>query len=302
MSLSANLTTSRLLQSVWQELTGLGISRFRLTRRGCCAGRRKQRCISTVIGIRSPTLQTGRKFYHIAEFVNDELNIHANISSSELNIQVGTSVSGNLSNLIVPERDPVERQTKNSKLMKLCLANVRAVKSTSAALLDYFFSTDAELIAITETWLTPNDLAAKLEITPPGYQFVQRPSSDKRGGGVGLLYKDSVTIKKIEDGEKESFEFAEWNITKGSFRARLCTQLKCSWLLPTYVNEVTYDRVRDMDFTSAKKLKENLDIKIDSLDQNKAASRESQPNVHAQTAIPSQLASTEKKEEISGRT
>ncbi|XP_068714108.1 uncharacterized protein [Montipora foliosa] len=72
-----------------------------------------------------------------------------------------------------------------------------------------------------------------------------------------------------------------------------CTEVKCSWLLPTYVNEVTYERVRDIDFTSAKKLKENLDIKIDSLDQNKAASRESQPNCHAQTAIPSQLASTE---------
>ena len=38
---------------------------------------------------------------------------------------------------------------------------------------------------------------------------------------MGLLYKDSVTIKKIEVREKESFEFAEWNITNGSFRARL---------------------------------------------------------------------------------
>ena len=52
-----------------------------------------------------------------------------------------------------------------------------------------------------------------------------------------------------------------------------CTQVKCSWLLPTYMNEVTYERVKDIDFTSAKKLKENLDIKIDSLDQNKATSR-----------------------------
>ena len=72
-----------------------------------------------------------------------------------------------------------------------------------------------------------------------------------------------------------------------------CTQVKCSWLLPTYVNEVTYERVRDIDFTSAKKLKENFDIKIDSLDQNKAASRESQPSCQAQTGIPTQLASTE---------
>ena len=50
---------------------------------------------------------------------------------------------------------------------------------------------------------------------------MHRPHSDKRGSGVGLLYKDSVTIKKTEDGEKESFEFAECNITNASFTARL---------------------------------------------------------------------------------
>ena len=54
------------------------------------------------------------------------------------------------------------------------------------------------------------------------------------------------------------------------------------------MNEVTYERVRDIDFTSAKKLKENLDIKIDSLDQIKATSRETQP-CDAQTAVHSQL-------------
>lgn len=72
-----------------------------------------------------------------------------------------------------------------------------------------------------------------------------------------------------------------------------CTQVKCSWLLATYVNEVTYERVRDIHFTSAKKLEENLGIKIDSLGQNKAASRESQSSCRAQTAIPLQLALTE---------
>ena len=49
-----------------------------------------------------------------------------------------------------------------------------------------------------------------------------------------------------------------------------CTQVKCSWLLPTYVNEVQYARVKDIDFRSAKKLKDNLDKKIDSLSENVA--------------------------------
>ena len=41
-----------------------------------------------------------------------------------------------------------------------------------------------------------------------------------------------------------------------------CTQVKCTWLLPTYVSEVPYATVQDINFQSAKKLKENLDDKI----------------------------------------
>ena len=69
-----------------------------------------------------------------------------------------------------------------------------------------------------------------------------------------------------------------------------CTQVKCSWLLPSYVTEVSYERVRDINFSSAKKLKENLDRKIDSHDQNILSSHESQPLAQPS---PSQLPSTE---------
>ena len=44
------------------------------------------------------------------------------------------------------------------------------------------------------------------------------------------------------------------------------TQVNCTWLLPTYVKQVDYARVRDIDFTSAKKLKANLDKSIENLD------------------------------------
>ncbi|XP_022791052.1 uncharacterized protein LOC111330459 [Stylophora pistillata] len=45
-----------------------------------------------------------------------------------------------------------------------------------------------------------------------------------------------------------------------------CTQVKCSWLLPTYVSNVTYARAKEIDFSSAKKLKEKLDNNIESSD------------------------------------
>ena len=41
-----------------------------------------------------------------------------------------------------------------------------------------------------------------------------------------------------------------------------CTQVKCSWLLPSFVDHVEYARVRDIKFTSAKKMKADLDSKI----------------------------------------
>ena len=41
------------------------------------------------------------------------------------------------------------------------------------------------------------------------------------------------------------------------------TQLKCLWILPLYVKEVDYARVRDINFTSAKKMKTDLNAALD---------------------------------------
>ena len=34
-----------------------------------------------------------------------------------------------------------------------------------------------------------------------------------------------------------------------------CAQVKCTWVLPTYVNKVPYARAKDIDFSSAQRLK-----------------------------------------------
>ena len=44
-----------------------------------------------------------------------------------------------------------------------------------------------------------------------------------------------------------------------------CTQMKCSWILPSFASEVEYARVRDINFKSAKKLKVDLDEMIENL-------------------------------------
>ena len=119
-----------------------------------------------------------------------------------MRVSTGFHIQAGNSNNIVPERNPMVHTTKNSKL-KLCQANAREIKSKSAIFLHYFTTTRADLFAITETWLIPNDVAAKLEIMPLGYKFAHTCSAVTCGGGIGLLYKESITAKKIEDEEKE---------------------------------------------------------------------------------------------------
>ena len=43
------------------------------------------------------------------------------------------------------------------------------------------------------------------------------------------------------------------------------TQVKCTWLLPTYVKEISYVCVEDINFKSARKLKEDLDASIENI-------------------------------------
>jgi len=50
-----------------------------------------------------------------------------------------------------------------------------------------------------------------------------------------------------------------------------CTQVKCSWILPKYVNKVPDARAKDIDFLSANKLKKKFDQKIEDQQQPQAS-------------------------------
>ena len=58
-----------------------------------------------------------------------------------------------------------------------------------------------------------------------------------------------------------------------------CTQVKCTWILPTYVKEVNYSRIPDINFSSARNLKADLEKSLESLDPSKTmqSQRQSKP-------------------------
>lgn len=62
------------------------------------------------------------------------------------------------------------------------------------------------------------------------------------------------------------------------------TQVKCSWILPSYVKEVEYARVCDINFTSAKKIKTDLDATLQRvLDVSQVDSLAEEPKIESKS-------------------
>ena len=170
-----------------RNLVRAGITRVKPTCRGSRAGRLKRRTIATAVSnSRRPSVQMGYSGF-LEQNVNKVTgNLHSEVS--ELNIHSVTSRP--TTNFIVVERSPLlPTQNDYSPMLTLCHANVRAVKSKTACLREYISSTDMDIFARTETWLTEKDTAAKLEIySPESHSFIQQDRNGRRGGGTNDLH------------------------------------------------------------------------------------------------------------------
>ena len=105
--------------------------------------------------------------------------------------------------------------------LSLCLLNARSVRNKTAMLVDYLCDSKADLYAITETWLTEKDASVRAELHVDGYNLMDHCRDDRRGGGIGLICRDSLRVKKVEAGVKDSFEFTEWTVRTLGHNLRL---------------------------------------------------------------------------------
>ena len=97
----------------------------------------------------------------------------------------------------------------NSHAISFCLLNSRSVRNKSSILKDFVVDKYIDLLALTETWLRPGnvDCVEIGDLCPTGYDFIHIPR-ELRGGGVGLLFKESLDVK---------CKNSEWNTSFQSF-------------------------------------------------------------------------------------
>ena len=115
----------------------------------------------------------------------------------------------NRDNLVKVQISQVANTQDPSHAINFCLLNSRSIRNKSSVLKDFVVDKDIDLFALTETWLRPGniDCVEIGDLCPTGYDFIHIPR-ESRGGGVGLLFKESLDIK---------CKNSEWNFSFQSF-------------------------------------------------------------------------------------
>ena len=95
-----------------------------------------------------------------------------------------------------------------SQSLNFGLWNVRSVKNKALSPKDYTFEHDLVFLALTETWLHSGESDSFFvgELCPKGYIFHHTPRENSRGGGVVILVKKSLRVKKLCSANFSSFE------------------------------------------------------------------------------------------------
>ena len=103
------------------------------------------------------------------------------------------------------------QQQRNAKL---CLINARSIINKCELLSELATDIQPDIIAITETWLSPehgdHDLLA---CCPSGYSAVHAPRASRRGGGLALIFKTTITVRLNANPVFQTFELLDCSIS-----------------------------------------------------------------------------------------
>lgn len=91
--------------------------------------------------------------------------------------------------------ESVDENTEYTNNLSVAHVNIRSLVPSYHEIYDLITERKYSILAVTETWLSPDYPDALLNI--PGYQFyrVDRPS---RGGGVGVFVADDLKCEMVD--------------------------------------------------------------------------------------------------------
>ena len=95
-------------------------------------------------------------------------------------------------NLVKIDTSPLTQEL--SRRFKVMLLNAQSVRNKTTDICDHVIQANVDLVFLCETWLRPkgdeSDCAA---LTPPGFCLKSLPQMSGVGGGLAVLYRNSLT-------------------------------------------------------------------------------------------------------------
>ena len=180
----------KLDQKVWDTINTLKINKLR---RGCKAGKHKQRKITTCTG----------QFDHVSNDFAHRGCVSANLVHIPL----------------------MPMHNKRAPSVKFAAWNARSVKLKTASICDFIISSKIDILAITESWLTNDHRSdralADLRNTLPNYDRYHIPREHAVGGGVCIILRKGFSITLNNGPSYRSFEHMDITIKSKSASVRL---------------------------------------------------------------------------------
>ena len=96
------------------------------------------------------------------------------------------------------------------------LLNTRSINEKESSICELITDNQLDFLALTETWCTDKSSVSLGLIQPPGYSVIHLPRHDCRGGGVGLIYRDSYKAKRVKFEKFSSFEHQTVSLSCGT--------------------------------------------------------------------------------------
>jgi exonuclease III len=134
----------------------------------------------------------------------DRLQTSTNIPELLNNVK-----TGNLT--YIKTVSPFINSTTGSLCLDFSLINSRSICNKSRIIQDFIIDHDIDILAVTETWLRGDeyDHYPVRDVCPVGYSLYHTPRLDMRGGGVGVVMKNTFNVTNHTNGTYQFFEHIE---------------------------------------------------------------------------------------------
>ena len=112
---------------------------------------------------------------------------------------------------ILLESNLARMETKES-IIKCALVNFQSVVNKTADLQHDLIENTFTLCALTENWIRQDDDVTSVQLCPPGFKVISISRKDKTGGGIAVVYKDTITVRSRATHSYSSMECSSFSV------------------------------------------------------------------------------------------